>query len=453
MSQGPIAASPPGDEAAMLAWLVDKPAVPANNDAAQNLRTTALRLLPDVAGLIPAAPAADATPDSMRPVIQAALRRVLAGHPKLRADEAALGELLVEEMIGLGPLEKLRNDPEVTDILVNRWDRIFVERAGKLTDSGVSFVDPQHLLTLVHRIVARAGRRVDQASPMVDSRLPDGSRINVILPPLALEGPALSLRRHATRNFDMQQLVAEGSVPERVAVLLAIAVRARLNIIISGGAGAGKTTLLNAMSAFIRANERVVTIEDTAELQLRQPHVVRLESRPASLEGAGAVTLRDLVRQTLRMRPDRVIVGEVRGPEAWDMITAMNTGAQGSLSTLHSNRPRDALLRLEGLISLAHPALGSFAIRNQIASAINLVIQVERLPNGARRVTEVAELTGAEDGELQVAPLYRHQVIGVAPDGTLTTQETYGAPSPDLAMIARQYGLEPMLGHVMRDAS
>ena len=440
------------DTAGMLTWLADKAEPDPHAGLPPSLRGTALRLLPDVAALINRIPSPDMPRETLRPIVASALARVLLRHPQLKPETETLLDLLIEEMVGLGPLEALRADPAVTDILVNRWDRIYVERDGQLARSSACFVDAQHLLSLVHRIVARAGRRVDQSSPTVDSRLPDGSRINVVLPPLALDGPVLSLRRHATRNFGMQELVAAGSVPDRVAVLLAIAVRARLNIIVSGGAGAGKTTLLNAMSAFIRATERVVTIEDTAELILRQPHVVRLESRPTNLDGTGAVTLRDLVRQTLRMRPDRVIVGEVRGPEAWDMITAMNTGAQGSLSTLHANRPRDALLRLEGLISLAHPALGSIAIRHQIASAVNLLVQVERLPTGGRRVSEVAEVIGMEDGELVVSPLYAFKIRGVSPDGTLAIEESYSPPSDALSMIARQYGLEPILGHALQVA-
>ena len=311
-------------------------------------------------------------------------------------EQRQLAAELVDDMLGLGPLEPLLDDDTITDIMVNGPDRVFVEQRGKVKLSNVRFRDTAHVANIAQRVAAAVGRRIDESSPMVDARLVDGSRVNIIFPPLALNGPCLSIRKFARKVIDFSVLVANGSMTPPMARLLEAASQARLNIIISGGTGSGKTTLMNALSQNIGRDERVITVEDAAELQLQQPHVVRLETRPPNLEGRGEVTARDLVRNALRMRPDRIIIGEVRGPEAFDMLQAMNTGHDGSLSTIHANTARDALTRIENMVLMGQPNLPLKAIRNQVVSAIDLIVQVERMRDGVRRVTQVTEVVGLE---------------------------------------------------------
>ena len=301
-----------------------------------------------------------------------------------------------DSVLGLGPLEPFVRDPEVTEIMVNGWDTIYVERAGKLYWTGTKFHDDQQLRRTIDKIVARVGRRVDESSPYVDARLPDGSRVNAIVPPLALDGPSLTIRKFAADPYQVEDLVGFGTFTNPVARFLDACVRGRVNILVSGGTGAGKTTTLNVLSSFIPDDERIITIEDAAELRLQQPHIVRLEARPPNIEGRGEVTIRDLVRNALRMRPDRIVVGEVRGGEALDMLQAMNTGHDGSISTIHANSPRDSLSRLETVTLMSGMDLSARSIREQIASALNLIVHQARLKDGSRRITHVTEIVGME---------------------------------------------------------
>jgi pilus assembly protein CpaF len=344
----------------------------------------------------------------------------------LRVEQAPLSALEREEVVeqviyevtGLGPLEPLFRDPTISDILVNGPRDCYVERGGRLQRVPVTFRDDAHLLAVIDRIVSRVGRRVDESSPMVDARLPDGSRVNAIVPPLALDGPVLSIRRFGSQ-ITAPQLVRNGALTEEMLYLLAGCVRARLNILISGGTGSGKTTLLNALSSFIPSSERIVTIEDAAELRLQQEHIVRLETRPPNSEGKGEVIARDLVRNALRMRPDRIIIGECRGVEALDMLQAMNTGHEGSLATVHANTPRDALSRLETMILFAGTNLPTRAMREQISSAIDVVVQVTRMADGSRRVLSIAEVTGMEGEVLTMQEIFRFKRRGVDTDGAV----------------------------------
>jgi len=323
------------------------------------------------------------------------------------------------ELFGLGPLEPLLKDPTVSDILVNSHDTIYVERRGKIEATTVRFKDDEHLMRVIERIVSSVGRRIDESSPMVDARLQDGSRVNAIIPPLSIDGPVLSIRRFGADPLRMAALVENKALTRDIADMLQMVVNARLNILISGGTGAGKTTLLNALSAFIPENERIVTIEDSAELQLQQPHVVRLETRPPNIEGKGEVTQRDLVKNALRMRPDRIVIGEVRGGEAIDMLQAMNTGHDGSLTTVHANTPRDALSRLETMIQMTGMRLSDRAMRQQIASALNLVVQVARLSDGSRRVTSISEVTGMEGETITMQEIFMYERTGVDQQGVV----------------------------------
>ncbi len=334
----------------------------------------------------------------------------------LRDRERLVNEVL-DETFGLGPLEALMRDPTITDILINGPKAVYVERQGRLEPALASFHDDQHLRQIVQRIVARVGRRVDETSPMVDARLPDGSRINAVVSPLALDGTLVSIRRFGSRPMLLADLVARGSLTPEMAQFLSTCVKARVNLLISGGTGSGKTTLLNALSASIPHHERVVTIEDAAELRLQQPHVARMETRPASIEGPGLVTTRDLVRNALRMRPDRIIVGECRGPEALDMLQGMNTGHDGSMTTVHANETRDAVSRLEMMCSMAGLDLPLWIIRKQIASAIHLVVQASRLQGGQRKIVKVSEITGMEENALSMQDLFGFKQTGVGPDG------------------------------------
>ena len=322
-----------------------------------------------------------------------------------------------DEVLGLGPLEPLLKDKTVSDILVNNHQQVYVERRGKLELTDIRFENNRHLMGIIDRIVSGVGRRIDESSPMVDARLEDGSRVNVVIPPLALDGPSLSIRRFAVELLGMENLIALGTVNESVAKVLQAIVKGRLNVLISGGTGAGKTTLLNIMSGFIPADERIVTIEDSAELQLQQPHVVRLETRPPNVEDKGAVTARDLVRNSLRMRPDRVVIGEVRGAEALDMLQAMNTGHDGSLTTVHANTPRDALGRVENMVTMSGVNFPMSAMRAQIVSAIDLVIQIVRHEDGKRRLTSIQEVNGMEGDIITMSDLFTFKRTGISSEG------------------------------------
>jgi len=345
------------------------------------------------------------------------------------------------ELFGLGPLEPLLADPTISDILVNSYSNVYIERRGRLERTPISFKDDEHLMRVIERIVSTVGRRIDEAQPMVDARLPDGSRVNAIIPPLAIDGPTLSIRRFGTDPLKMPALIENGALTKEIAILFEMCVRARLNIIISGGTGAGKTTLLNAMSAYIPADERIVTIEDSAELQLQQPHVVRLETRPMNIEGKGEITQRDLVRNSLRMRPDRIVVGEVRGGEAIDMLQAMNTGHDGSLTTIHANTPRDSLGRLETMIQMTGMRLSDRAMRQQIASAVNLVIQVARLTDGTRRIVSISEVTGMEGEMITMQEIFQFERTGVDAAGKVLGRFRTTGIRPRFAERLRQYGM------------
>jgi pilus assembly protein CpaF len=324
---------------------------------------------------------------------------------------------LLDEVFGLGPLEPLLKDPTISDILVNGKDKVFVERAGRLQRVDTVFRDDRHLLQIIDRIVSRVGRRVDEASPMVDARLPDGSRVNAIIPPLALDGPSLSIRRFGTGPIAANQLVELKSLSVEMMEVLSAAARARLSILISGGTGAGKTTLLNILSRNIPQNERVITIEDAAELQLAQENIVRLETRPPNIEGQGAIRQRQLLINCLRMRPDRIILGEVRGEEAFDMLQAMNTGHEGSMATIHANTPRDALARLESMVAMSSLNLTEKAVRQQIASALSLVVQISRMSDGSRKVVSITEITGMEESIISMQEIFTVNKKGIGPDG------------------------------------
>jgi len=353
------------------------------------------------------------------------LREVLLG---LIADEAipmneherrSLVSDLQHEVLGLGPLEPLLADPDISEIMVNGFETVFVEKRGRIERVAIRFNDDTHLLKIIDKIVSRVGRRIDEASPMVDARLPDGSRVNAIISPIALDGPALSIRRFAVKPLKMSDLVERRTLTPGMAELLAGMVKAKTNILISGGTGSGKTTLLNILSSYIPEHERIITIEDTAELQMQQSHVVRLETRPANSEGRGEISMRSLVKNSLRMRPDRIVLGEVRGGEVIDMLQAMNTGHDGSLTTVHANTPRDALGRLENLVGLGGVSLPVKPLRQQIASAINVVVQATRLSDGSRKITSIHEITGMEGEVISTQEIFHFERSGVAADGTV----------------------------------
>jgi pilus assembly protein CpaF len=358
----------------------------------------------------------DAEPE-IRRVIATIIEGQLSTTPLSLLERETLVTDVLNELFGLGPLEALLRDPAVSDILVNRHDQVYIEREGKLEETDIVFKDDRHLQRIIERIVSSVGRRIDESSPMVDARLQDGSRVNAIIPPLAIDGAVLSIRRFRTDRLGAQDLVARESLTQPMLEFLKAAVACRLNVIVSGGTGAGKTTLLNILSGFIGQTERIVTIEDAAELMLRQRHVVRLETRPANIEGRGAVKQRDLVVNALRMRPDRIIMGEVRSEEALDMLQAMNTGHDGSLTTIHSNSARDALYRLDTMVAMANLSLPERAIRQQIASAIHLIVQITRQSDGTRRVTGITELTGMEGEVITMQELFVFEKTGLRQDG------------------------------------
>src|SRR6266700_3036127 len=349
---------------------------------------------------------------------------------------------LIDEIFGLGPLEPLLKDHTISDILVNNKNLVYIERRGRLEKVNVRFRDDSHLMQIIDRIVARVGRRVDESSPMVDARLLDGSRVNAIIPPLALDGPAMSIRRFGSKPLMPEDLIRHGAFPSAVLDFLSAAVQARCNVLISGGTGSGKTTLLNCLSRYIPADERVITIEDAAELQLQQPHVVRLETRPPNIESKGEVTQRDLVKNCLRMRPDRVVIGEVRGGEAIDMLQAMNTGHDGSLTTIHANSTRDALARLETMIQMTGMRLSDRAMRQQIASAVNMVIQVARLTDGTRRIVSISEITGMEGETIAMQEIFQFERTGVDGSGKVLGRFRTTGIRPRFAERFQQYGMQ-----------
>ena len=358
----------------------------------------------------------DAEPE-VRRVIGTIVEGFTRTTPLSLMERESLATDVLNELFGLGPLEALLKDPSVSDILVNRFDQVFVEREGKLEETDITFKDERHLMQIIERIVSMVGRRIDESTPMVDARLKDGSRVNAVIPPLALDGAAVSIRRFRTDRLGAQDLVERDSLTQPMLDFLKAAVACRLNVIVSGGTGAGKTTLLNVLSSFINHNERVVTIEDAAELKLRQRHVVRLETRPANIEGKGAVRQRELMVNALRMRPDRIIMGEVRSEEALDMLQAMNTGHDGSLTTVHANSARDALYRLDTMVAMANLNIPERAVRQQISSAINLIVQISRQSDGTRRVTGITELTGMEGDVITMQDIFLFERTGIGADG------------------------------------
>ena len=357
-------------------------------------------------------------------------------------EESALATELTDDMTGLGPLEPLLDDDEVTDILANGPFSVYVERGGKLEKTTARFRDAQHLVNVAQRIAGAVGRRIDEASPMVDARLADGSRVNIVLPPLVLNGGTISIRKFPKRSLTLDAMVRQENLSRDIARILQVAARSRVNILISGGTGSGKTTLLNAISQHIDRDERVVTIEDAVELRLQQPHVVQMETRPPNIEGAGHIPQRELVRNALRMRPDRIIVGEVRGAEAFDMLQAMNTGHDGSMSTIHANSPRDALFRLENMVMMANLSLPLRAIRMQVSSALNLLVHVERMRDGLRRVQNIAEIAGMEGEIITMRELYAFQFRGERRDGTIEGEFQSTRMRPDFVNRAARFGLD-----------
>jgi len=383
-------------------------------------------------------------PDQVHAEVSRLAESVLAqeASPLSSAERDKLVNDVQHELFGLGPLEPLLADPTISDILVNSFRRIFIERRGKLELTDVTFKDDEHLMRVIERIVSTVGRRIDESSPMVDARLRDGSRVNAIIPPLSIDGPVLSIRRFGAEPLRMSSLIENKALTKDIAEMLEMCVNARLNVLISGGTGAGKTTLLNALSAYIPENERIVTIEDSAELQLQQPHVVRLETRPANIEGKGEVTQRDLVRNTLRMRPDRIVIGEVRGGEAIDMLQAMNTGHDGSLTTVHANTPRDALARLETMIQMTGMRLSDRAMRQQIASALDLVLQVARMSDGSRRVTSISEITGMEGETITMQEIFQYERTGIDSQGQVLGRFRPTGIRPRFAERLKSCGLQ-----------
>ncbi len=384
------------------------------------------------------------TPEQVHAEVSRLAESVLAQEamPLSVSERERLVSDVQHELFGLGPLEPLLKDPTISDILVNKHDTIYIERRGKIERTNVTFKDDEHLRRVIERIVSSVGRRIDESSPMVDARLQDGSRVNAIIPPLAIDGPVVSIRRFGSDPLKMSMLIEYKALTKDIADMLQMVVHARLNVLISGGTGAGKTTLLNALSAFIPENERIVTIEDSAELQLQQPHTVRLETRPPNIEGRGEVTQRDLVRNALRMRPDRIVIGEVRGGEAIDMLQAMNTGHDGSLTTIHANTPRDAMARLETMIQMTGMRLSDRAMRQQIASALNLVVQVARMSDGSSRVTSISEITGMEGETITMQEIFQYERTGVDKEGNVIGRFRPTGIRPRFAERLKSCGLQ-----------
>ncbi|MDB5682988.1 MAG: flagellar protein FlaI [Sphingomonas bacterium] len=359
-----------------------------------------------------------------------------------RREQFALEKVLVDELLGLGPLEELLNDPAITDIMVNGPDQTYIERKGKLEIANISFRDEEHLFQIAQRIVSKVGRRVDQTTPLADARLADGSRVNVIVPPLSLRGTAISIRKFSAKPITLDMMAKGGSMSEKMATALKIAGASRFNIVISGGTGSGKTTMLNALSKMIDPGERVLTIEDAAELRLQQPHWLPLETRPANLEGNGAISIRDLVVNALRMRPDRIILGEIRGAECFDMLAAMNTGHDGSMCTLHSNSPREALARMENMVMMSDIKVPKEAISRQIADSVDLIVQVKRLRDGSRRVTNITEVIGMEGAVIVTQELFKFEYIEETADGKIHGEYRAMGLRPYTLDKAKQFGFD-----------
>lgn len=416
--------------------------VPANPSQERNLRlkVTIHRELLDKINL---AALEQMTREQIRKDIAQIVAELLQsqGEPLNAHEREELVDEVMDELLGLGPIEPLLKDDSVTDILVNGHDQVFVERHGLLELTGTRFQDDKHLLRIIQKIVSAVGRRIDESSPYVDARLADGSRVNAIIPPLAIDGPALSIRKFARQWISIDRLIELDSLPSAMAEVMKAIVGSRRNVLISGGTGSGKTTLLNAMSSFINHRERIVTIEDSAELQLQQEHVVRLETRPPNIEGRGEVTQRDLVKNALRMRPDRIIVGEVRSGEAFDMLQAMNTGHDGSMTTVHANTPRDALSRVEQMIGMSGVDISPRSARAQIASAMNIVIQIERLVDGHRRVVSLSEITGMEGETIMMQEIFRYKTVGRREDGTVVGHFEATGIRPKFLAETAAYGI------------
>jgi pilus assembly protein CpaF len=364
------------------------------------------------------------SPEEREAAIKEKLRKIYE-HTQLKLPESVREQLfheVLDEMIGFGPIQYLLDDVDVSEVMVNRSDKVYIERKGKLIETKVKFENDDHVLRIIERIIAPLGRRVDAESPMVDARLPDGSRVNAVIPPVAIDGPSLTIRKFSKTNYTVDQLIEFETLTRMMADFLRACIKGRLNIVISGGTGSGKTTLLNILSSFIPENERVVTIEDSAELRLDQDHVLRMEARPPDIDGRGQITIRDMVRNSLRMRPDRIVVGECRGGEALDMLQAMNTGHDGSLTTLHANSPRDALSRLETMVLMAGMDLPLKVIRQQIASAVDLVVHQSRLRNGPRKITAISEVAGMEGDTIVMTDIFKFEQTGVSPEGIIQGQ-------------------------------
>jgi pilus assembly protein CpaF len=415
---------------------------PVKRRASSDLAAIAQKLHPEILDRLDLARVSELEPDRLRARLRAIVAHLVQqeGIEISSAEQASLVESILDELTGHGPLEILLQDPAVSDVLVNGPDSVYVERNGLLEQTSVRFRDDAHLIHTIQRMVAKVGRRIDEASPMVDARLPDGSRVNAIIPPLALDGPTLSIRRFGGQAFTGDSLVAAGAMSPQILSYLKQAVHSKRSILIAGGTGAGKTTLLNVLSGFIRAGERIISAEDAAELRLELPHVVRLESRPPNLEGKGAVTIRDLVRNALRMRPDRIIVGEVRGAEVLDMLQAMNTGHDGSMATVHANSADDATSRLMTMLGMTGTPLSEDTMANLIARALHVVVHVARMEDGKRRITEVCEVVGQDGSFIEMNPIFRFEPVGMTRDGQIIGEHAQiGTPS----MNERLFGRSP----------
>jgi pilus assembly protein CpaF len=429
----------------------DDPATQISSASMASVREAAEAIRPLMMERIDAAAAASLPRDELMSQISGLVAELLMEN-KIRLNQIEQKSLvtnLVNDMMGLGPLEPLLADRDITEVMVNGPNQIYVERGGKLDLTDITFRDNSHLMNICTRIVSWIGRRVDESSPMCDARLKDGSRVNIIIPPLAIDGAAISIRKFAEKKITLERMVEFGSMSPQMMRLLQIAARVKLNILISGGTGSGKTTLLNALSRMIDGGERIVTIEDAAELQLQQPHVVRLETRPANLEGQGEVSIRDLVKNSLRMRPDRIILGECRGSEAIDMLQAMNTGHEGSMSTVHANNPREALTRLENMISMGGFGLSPKAMRMQVASAIDLICQVSRMRDGGRRITHIAEVVGIEGDVITMQELFAYKYKGEDAGGKLVGNFESTGLRPQFTEKAAYFGLDKALMEIL----